>query len=581
MNTGAIYHRPESEFGYLYTKDTMHIRLQVAKNDVSKVELLAGDPYLLDTERWFEQPYEMDFKLQTELFDYYNIEISAKYKRLSYMFKVTGLDGSEILYTDQGIFPAEETYYLMPNNYFRMPYFHEIDRFKAPDWVKQTVWYQIFPERFANGDQSNDPEGVKEWNPNEVPDRQDFYGGDLQGVIDHLDHLQDLGINGIYFCPIFKANSNHKYDTEDYLHIDPSFGDKEIFKKLVDECHSRGIKVMLDAVFNHMGDTSPQWQDVLKNGKDSRYADWFQINEFPVSYTETEDFEYADDATYDTFAFTPHMPKLNTANVEVQDFLLNIAEYWIKEFDIDAWRLDVANEVDHNFWKRFRRRCDRVKKDFYILGEIWHSSQSWLQGDEFTAVMNYAYTDAIIGYFVHKNISLDKMVSVINSQLMKYRRQTNQMMFNILDSHDTPRILTLAQDDKDLVKQTMAFTYIQPGVPCLYYGDEYGVTGSMDPDCRRCMPWGIEDQDQDMYTFVKKLIRIRRDHDMELSESDLIWELVDQENGVIELQRGNLKAVFNAGIEVVEFSKGKNILLSNLVNENIMEPKGFVIYLED
>lgn len=195
--------------------------------------------------------------------------------------------------------------------------------------------------------------------------------------------------------------------------------------------------------------------------------------------------------------------------------------------------------------------------------------------------MNYSYTDAIIGYFVHKNITLDKMVSVINSQLMKYRRQTNQMMFNILDSHDTPRILTVAQDDKDIVKQTMAFTYIQPGVPCLYYGDEYSVTGSMDPDCRRCMPWGIEDQDQDMYAFVKNLIKIRRDNDMELSESDLIWELVDQENGVIELQRGNLKAFFNAGAKAVEFNKDKNILLSNLVNENIVEPKGFIIYLED
>lgn len=189
-----------------------------------------------------------------------------------------------------------------------------------------------------------------------------FFGGDLQGVIDHLDHLVELGINGIYFCPIFEAYSNHKYDTINYLNIDPAFGDKETFKKLVDECHRRGIKVMLDAVFNHIGDTSPQWQDVIKNGKDSPYADWFHIHEFPVSYQESADFEQASNITYDVFAFAPHMPKLNTANPEVKAYLLEIAKYWIEEFDIDAWRLDVANEVDHQFWKEFRKVCDETKK---------------------------------------------------------------------------------------------------------------------------------------------------------------------------------------------------------------------------
>src|SRR5699024_9267636 len=213
---------------------------------------------------------------------------------------------------------------------------------------------------------------------------------------------------------------------------------------------------------------------------------------------EGRDFEDAYDLTYDTFAFTPHMPKLNTANPEVQEYLLNVARYWIEEFDIDAWRLDVANEVDHVFWKRFRQTCDAAKKDFYILGEIWHSSQSWLQGDEFHAVMNYAYTDAILDYFVKKRIPVTKMMAEINNQMMLYRDQTNQMQFNILDSHDTPRLLTETKEDKDLAKQVQAFTYIQPGVPCLYYGDEIGLTGGMDPDCRKCMVWEKEKQDQDL-----------------------------------------------------------------------------------
>lgn len=157
---------------------------------------------------------------------------------------------------------------------------------RHPQWVKETVWYQIFPERFANGDPSNDPADVLPWASKEFPGRQDFYGGDLQGVIDHLDYLSDLGINGIYFCPIFTAPTNHKYDTTDYLEIDPGFGDKELFRKLVEECHRRGIRVMLDAVFNHIGDTSMQWRDVLEKGEQSRFKDWFHIHSFPVHYTK-------------------------------------------------------------------------------------------------------------------------------------------------------------------------------------------------------------------------------------------------------------------------------------------------------
>jgi cyclomaltodextrinase / maltogenic alpha-amylase / neopullulanase len=310
---------------------------------------------------------------------------------------------------------------------------------KTPEWVKSTIWYQIFPERFANGNHDNDPAGVKIWNSADHPTREDFYGGDLQGVIDHLDHLVDLGINGLYLCPIFKAHSNHKYDTIDYLEIDQDFGDKETFRRLVQEAHKRGIKVMLDAVFNHMGDLSPQWQDVLENGADSHFADWFHVNKFPATYNETADFEHATDITYDTFAFTPHMPKLNTANPDVQKYLLQVATYWIDQFDIDAWRLDVANEVDHHFWHEFATACRAQKKDFYILGEIWHSSQSWLNGDQFDAVMNYAYTDAILNYFIFKQTDFETLQDQINSQLVLYRDPINEVQFNVLDSHDTPR----------------------------------------------------------------------------------------------------------------------------------------------
>ncbi|WP_122645633.1 glycoside hydrolase family 13 protein [Enterococcus mediterraneensis] len=581
MITSAIYHRPDSEFAYLYKKDLMHIRIRTARGDIKQVNLLHGDSYSLHEEKFYQRPLAMTKYLSTDLYDYWVAETKEKYNRMSYAFEVIGFDGIRVLYGDHGVYPFEEEYLTMPNNYFKMPYFHEADRFKAPEWVKETVWYQIFPERFANGDPNNDPEGTLPW-ASKDPDRQDFFGGDLQGVIDHLDHLVDLGINGIYFCPIFKAHSNHKYDTIDYLEIDPAFGDKELFKQLVEECHKRGIKVMLDAVFNHLGDTSMQWQDVIKNGADSRYADWFHIHEFPVSYKE-EEFEHASDITYDVFAFTPHMPKLNTANPEVKAHLLNIAKYWIEEFDIDAWRLDVANEVDHQFWKEFRKVCDETKKDFYILGEIWHSSQSWLQGDEFHAVMNYAYTDAIMEFFVKNKISMSKMISEINSQLMMYRQQTNETQFNVLDSHDTPRLLTEANGNKDLMKQVLAFTYMQPGVPCVYYGDEFSMTGGMDPDCRKCMDW---EGDQEMFRYFQKLIHFRKNNHLVFSEGTMVWQKIVEEVGLLELERElaekQIGGIFNTGDLPQQAALPENILLSNLTEELegelLIKPNGFVIF---
>lgn len=578
MNYAAIYHRPESEYAFLLDKETMHIRIRTAKNDIQKVEIVYGDPYAIRSlnSNWYLQKVPMKKGLSTDVYDYWTISIKEPKHRVAYGFYLTDTEGEEILYNDQGIKTAYSQEYLKnENNYFRMPFFQEIDMFKAPQWVRDTVWYQIFPERFANGDPELNPEGTKAWDSTVHPGRQDFYGGDLQGILDHLDHLVDLGVNGIYFNPIFKAPSNHKYDTEDYFEIDPHFGDKKLFKKLVDEAHKRGIKVMLDAVFNHIGDQSPQWQDVIKNGKDSKYADWFHINKFPVSYTPTDNFEFSSDATYETFDYTPHMPKLNTANPEVQEYLLSIATYWIKEFDIDAWRLDVANEIDHHFWRRFHDATTALKPDFYILGEIWHTSQPWLQGDQFTGVMNYAYTEAIKEHFLTHEIDALEMKNKLNQQLMLYNDQADSMMFNVLDSHDTARIKTLANDDMELVKQIFAFTFVQPGTPSIYYGTEYGMTGENDPDDRKPMVWDENLQDYDMYQFMQHLIDVRKQITNELNVKDLKWDVAN--DGLIKLSYNNIHAVFNTTQSATDLSV-ENALISNLYQDQQLMPKGFILY---
>ncbi|WP_265459843.1 glycoside hydrolase family 13 protein [Enterococcus sp. HY326] len=589
MNTAALYHRPESEFAYLYTPDKMRIRLRTGRQDARKVALIKGDPYQIDSDRWYLDKTPMAKLLSTDLHDYWEIEVGAEFRRLQYGFYVEGYDGLELLYCDQGVYPYTEENLANANFYFRMPYFQEIDRFKAPAWVKDTVWYQIFPERFANGNPKNDPEGTLPWG-SKLPDREDFFGGDLQGVLDHLDYLSDLGITGIYFCPIFRATSNHKYDTIDYFEIDPDFGDKKLFKKLVDEAHKRGMRIMLDAVFNHMGDFSPQWQDVIKNGAKSKYKDWFHIHNFPVDdYQMTDLPETAANLNYDTFAFTPHMPKLNTANKEVQKYLLDIAGYWIREFDIDGWRLDVANEVDHHFWKLFHTEVTGLKKDFYILGEIWHSSQSWLQGDEFHAVMNYAFTDNIKDFFFEKKFSAAKMVSGLNQQQLLYRDQANEVTFNLLDSHDTARVLTLSQGNKELTKAALAFMFLQKGSPCIYYGTEIGMEGADDPDCRRCMIWEPENQDLDMLAFTKKLIALRKEYSDLITYGQLDWLQADEDSDSVIFRKryGNqeLVASFNESEETLPLFDSEQVLLDQGLytaehGEQFLKQHGFSISLK-
>ena len=583
MNFAGVYHRPESEMAYLYTKDIMHIRLKTAKDDIAGVSLLHGDPYSLrsrpDLRKFYTQPTPMKKIYTDELFDYWQLAVTEPKKRLAYAFELIDQSNNCFIYTDQGFIKSDDLKMLEDaNTYFRMPYFQNIDAFHAPKWVEQTVWYQIFPERFANGDSTNDPQDTKPWNPNEHPRRQDFYGGDLQGVINHLDYLKQLGVNGLYFNPIFKAPSNHKYDTQDYYQIDPHFGDAKLFKKLVEQAHQRGMRVMLDAVFNHIGDQSPMWQDVLKNGQDSKYADWFHINRFPVTYTPTDNFEFAKDATYDTFDYTPHMPKLNTANSKVQDWLLDIAGYWVREFDIDAWRLDVANEIDHHFWRRFHNEMLTLKDDFYILGEIWHSAQPWLNGDEFTGVMNYDYTGAIINHFIKHELSSQGLVDRLSHQLMLYRDQTNAMMFNVLDSHDTARIMTLANEDDQLVRQTLAFTFLQPGSPSIYYGTEYGMTGGNDPDCRKPMNWYPDAKAIAMHDFVRDLIKWRKEHWQLIAQGTIeLTALNDNQGVVIKRRRNNqqLVAVFNTSSEPLQVTLAP--FFAQGFSNGILLPKGFAV----
>jgi cyclomaltodextrinase len=496
MNLEALYHRPKQNWAFAYDLKTVFLRIRAQKDDMTAVFAIFGDKYV-----WNETEQTMPmYKLTSDtLYDYWEVSVQPPFRRLSYLFRLeSGL--KQVWLSERGCHNvAPKPSYGLGN--FEYSFLNPADIFQPPAWVKDAVFYQIFPERFANGDTSNDPDSVELWGG--APTPKNYYGGDLQGVLDHLDYLKTLGITAIYFNPLFQADTNHKYDTSDYLKVDAHFGSNELLKELVAECHNRGIRVLLDAVFNHCGHSFPPFLDVLEKGQSSPFANWFHVREWPLQVIDRI-------PTYETFAFEPIMPKLNTENQEVIDYLLKVAHYWIKEIDVDGWRLDVADEVDHRFWRKFRDTVKSAKPDAYILGEIWHNAMPWLQGDQFDAIMNYPITEAALNFFARDQMDGLAFAHAIGAQLANYPLQANEVAFNLLGSHDTPRLLSVCKGNKDRMKLAAVFQFTYPGAPCIYYGDEIGLEGDNDPGCRKCMEWDTSKQDLDLFDFFKSVITLRK-----------------------------------------------------------------------
>ncbi len=584
MNLHAIYHRPNQNYAYSYNSETIHVRLRTAKDDIKQVTVRFGDPYhwmagggggnlnAEGAQGWMSHEVQMKKEASTDLFDFWFVSVKPEFRRMRYAFIVED-EEQRILFGEKKIVPltmdATENYPHLNEigNFFCFPFLNPADIFNAPAWVKSTIWYQIFPERFANGNPNLDPKGTVEWGSID-PAYNTFYGGDLDGIIQNLDYLKELGINGIYFCPIFKSPSTHKYDTTDYFELDPQFGDKDTFKKLVNEAHARGIKIMLDAVFNHCGWEFPQWQDVLKHKEKSKYKDWFHIRKFPLIEEDFDPITQPNGLNYDAFAFAKNMPKLNTENKDVINYFLEVGRYWVREFDIDGWRLDVSNEVDHVFWRLFRNAVREVKDDVYILGEIWHDSQPWLNGDQFDAVMNYPLGDAILKYVAQNEITSSEFMMALNKVLTDYAQNVNEVAFNLLDSHDTQRLLTVCGGNKKKALLAYTLQMTQTGTPCIYYGGEIGLDGGADPLCRRCMIWDKDLQDHEMFDYLKQLIHLRKTYPS-LTSTDLEWLSSDDTSAsIIYKKQTNNEVIY---VVVNNNNKMQNIDLSSLPEGEYIE----------
>lgn len=526
MNYSAIFHRNASVDCYALNSDEVKISLRTGK-DVTSVNIIHNDPFVdftAEDRKWFGFPSACVCEYSLPYNNIWSITIRPQFKRIQYYFEITA--GCEKVYYFQDGFHKESELKEKDNFvFFKMAWLNESDVIQVPSWVEKTIWYQIFPERFCSADSHQKRLKNKEWGDDKTMSWHDFYGGDLRGIISRLDYLSDLGITGIYLTPVFESTTDHKYNTIDYTKIDPDFGTEADMIELVEKAHLLGIRVMLDAVFNHSGTGFVPWQDVIKNGEKSRYRDWFFINKFPVDNGSW----FTEDGRYFSFSFTAGMPKLNTNNNEVAEYFTNICKHWTSEWKIDGIRFDVGDEIAHSFIKKLRRELKFLNKDIFLLGEIWIDAVQWLQGDEYDSVMNYPFKKATDCFWGNKNETTYALRQKLDSVYSLYAEQTERTLFNFLDTHDTVRAI-LTAGNNDVLFQKLAFMFSLQGSVCLYYGTEIALCGTSEEYNRTCMPWNKIDAGEyaDIFKETKKLIALRKTYP-QLYSSKLKW-ITEHEN---------------------------------------------------
>ena len=404
----------------------------------------------------------------------------------------------------------------------------------VPDWPADRVCYQIFPDRFARSGRVPEPGSMEPWDA--PPTTHGFKGGDLYGAAERLDDLADLGVGAIYLNPVFSAASNHRYNAYDYYQVDPLLGGTPALRAFLDAAHERDIKVILDGVFNHAGRGFFPFQHVLESGHQSPYRDWFYLHSEVVGGRRAIDAYRErgaaglDRAGYASWWDLPSLPKLRVEHPPAREFLLGVAEHWLR-FGIDGWRLDVPEEItDPTFWPEFRRRSKAVKDDAYLVGEIWSESPEWLTGDRFDALMNYPLGWSILGFasggrldeaavagqvdYARSLRPLDGAAfgARVEHLLSVHDPATTSVQFNLIGSHDSPRALTCLAGDAAALRLALALHLTMPGTPSIYYGDELGLEGGPDPGCRGAYPVEPTDEQRAMRDYTKALVAARRGH---------------------------------------------------------------------
>ena len=474
---------------YAFALDDTHyvFRLRTGKGGAERVRFYYADRAAMTPELQFSV-LPMEKSREDKYFDWYEIRLETSLERIAYYFELQ--NGTETLFYYGDCYEMADT----PTraDYFQLPFNHRADRFAAPAWTRSAVVYNIFPDSFAAG-KRRAPGGA-------APCR----GGTLRGVAENLDYIASLGFNCIYLNPIFAAKSYHRYDTLNYYRIDPHMGTEDDLRELVQRSHALGIRVILDGVFNHMSCGHPFFRDVLEKGRASRYFSCFYALPEEVRLPAPGEMP-----AYTCFSYVAEMPKTNTADHFLRQYFCEVGAYWIREFDVDGWRLDVANEMDDGFLRAFRAAVKAAKSDALIVGEVWENAAHYLGGDMLDSAMNYDFRRYCRRFFAERTVDAETFDTNVSTLLLRYNENALFAQLNLLDSHDVSRFLTLCGGKSERLELAVLLQMTFPGMPCVFYGDEKGLRGESEPEYRRPMAWDAQSSLEEVYS---RMIALRRAH---------------------------------------------------------------------
>lgn len=546
MNPATIFHRPMSEYAFALDDTHYIFRLRTGKGEAESVRFYYADRAVMTPKLQFA-PLPMEKFRTDRYFDWYEIRLETRFERIAYYFELQ--NGVETLFYYGDCYEMAGT----PTraDYFQLPFNHRADRFAAPAWTRDAVVYNIFPDSFAAG---------KRLAPNGAPPCR---GGTVRGVTENLDYITSLGFNCIYLNPIFAARSYHRYDTLDYYRIDPHMGAEDDLRDLVRRAHALGIRVILDGVFNHVSSDHPFFRDVLEKGRASRYYSCF------YALPETPRLPAAGELPgYTCFSYVADMPKTNTADPFLRQYFCDVGAYWVRKFDVDGWRLDVANELDDGFLRAFRASVKAAKSDALIVGEVWENAAHYLGGDMLDSAMNYDFRRYCRRFFAEQTVDAETFDTNVSTLLLRYNENALFAQLNLLDSHDVSRFLSLCGGKTERMELAVLLQMTFPGMPCVFYGDEKGLCGESEPEYRRPMAWDASSPLEEAY---RRMIALRKTHPA-LRYGSFHTELAC--GGVYRYSRvwngTKITVAMNLGAEPVKAEKRGTLLLKKGENRDII-----------
>ncbi len=516
MNQAAIFYRATREFILPVSRQDLFIHLTAARSDIRECRVVFWKRNQTDTAS--VRFSDMKVAYRDAIHDDFRTVISfpEPVHYIKYYFELIDFTGDIRFLSENGLSDEKPS-----DGFFEFLYANTADVFSVPEWAKGIIYYQIFPDRFYRSKYAPESSHLVHWDS--IPEQDNYFGGDLRGIIEKFDYLKELGAECIYLTPIFKAEFNHKYATTDYFTVDPTFGTITDLQDLVKLAHSNGVKIILDGVFNHVARSFPQFSDLLARGENSSYKEWFYPSDFPLT---------SNPLNYECVGDYPYMPKLRTAHSDVRDFILSVMIYWIEQTGIDGWRLDVADEMEMSTLQTIRMVLKERYPDVLLLGETWGDAFRLVgNGDQMDSAMNYLFRNAILDWIAKGKIRATDFDRRINQLLSKYNDLTNSVMYNLIGSHDTARFLSEAGENKNKLKLAAAFQMTFCGSPAIYYGDEIGMMGENDPGCRGGMIWDQESQDRDLFRWYRRFIELRKAHSA-LRKGTFRSNFCDDENNI-------------------------------------------------